>query len=63
MAVRVFRLEQPVTLPMRAEFGGCKSWVDIGTTIGTAGAQQVLAESNFEEKLRRFHAALEPAAV
>jgi hypothetical protein len=27
--VRVYRLEPPTTLPMRKEFGGCRSWVEL----------------------------------
>ena len=61
MAVRVFRLAQPVELPMRAEYGGCKSWIDLDTIVSTEGAQPVLAEREFEAKLQAFRAALERA--
>lgn len=63
MAVRVFRLEAPVELPMRAEYGGCKSWVDLDVTVSPERAQPVLTEREFQGKLERFRAALEPAAV
>ena len=58
MAVRVFRLPQAVELPMRAEYGGCKSWIDLGEVIATTGAQPVLAENAFVEQLEKFRAAL-----
>ena len=61
MAVRVFRLPRVVELPMRPEYGGCKSWVDLETIIPTDGAQPALTDGEFAEKLRLFHAALEPS--
>lgn len=63
MAVRVFRLPWPVELPMRADYGGCKSWVDFDTSISTDGAQPVLTDSEINAKLDRFRSALEPAPV
>ena len=59
MALRVFRLPQPVELPVRAEYGGCKSWIDLGQVVATTGAQPVLEEMAFQEKLRKFSAATE----
>ncbi len=63
MAVRVFRLPLPVELPMRADYGGCKSWVDLDAVISINGAQSVLSDSEFHAKLERFRAALEAAPV
>ena len=63
MAVRVFRLAQPVDLPMRAEYGGCKSWVDLDTIISTDGAEAVLTEREFTDKLNSFRTELERVAT
>jgi len=63
MAVRVLRLAKPVELPMRADYGGCKSWVELDAIISTEGAQPVLTDGEFKAKLERFRAALEPATV
>jgi hypothetical protein len=63
MAVRVFRLPKPIELPMRPEYSGCKSWVQLDSIISTDGAQPVLTDCEFNARLERFHAALEPAAV
>jgi hypothetical protein len=63
MAVRVSRLPRAISLPMRDEYGGCKSWVELDSIISTDGAQPVLTEREFEGKLQHFHAALEPAVV
>ena len=61
LAVRVFRLPQKIELPMRPEFGGCKSWVELPAEIDVTNAAPVLDETAFAEKLARFHAALAPA--
>lgn len=63
MAVRVSRLPRPVELPLRAEYGGCKSWVELDSILSTDGAEPVLTEREFEGKLQSFRAALEPAVV
>ena len=63
MAVRVFRLPHPVSLPTRPDYGGCKSWVDLDASISPDDSQPVLAETEFKTKLERFRAALEPASV
>lgn len=63
MAVRVFRLPKPVEVPMRDEYGGCKSWVELDSVISTTDAQPVLTDREFGAKLERFRAALEPATV
>jgi hypothetical protein len=59
MAVRIFRLAHPVALPMRPEYGGCKSWIELESAIPPEG-EPVLTDREFQEKLARFHAALEP---
>lgn len=61
LAVRVFRLSQRIEMPLRAEFGGCKSWVELPLEIDVTKAAPVLGETAFAEKLARFHAALAPA--
>jgi hypothetical protein len=62
MAVRIFRLAQPVDLPVRPEYGGCKSWLELEPPIAAEG-EPVLTDEEFKEKLARFHAALDPAPI
>ena len=62
MAVRVFRLAHAVELPTRPEYGGCKSWLELAEAVPPTG-EPVLTDTEFNEKLKRFHAALEPAAA
>jgi hypothetical protein len=62
LTVRAFRLDAPVELPMRASYGGCKSWIELEEEVGVAGASPVLSESAFAAKLEHFHKALEPVS-
>jgi hypothetical protein len=62
LAVRVFRLAQPVELPMAESYAGCKSWIDLEEDISTEGATPVLSKEAFNERLNQFHAALDLGA-
>ena len=63
MAVRVFRLPLPVERPMRADYGGCKSWVEFDEPIPVDGSQPVLTDAEFEAKLQCFRDALDAPSV
>ena len=54
LAVRVFRLAAPVELPMRHEYGGCKSWIELEVDIPTDQARPVLNDAAFATKLVQF---------
>ncbi len=59
LAVRVFRLPQKIELPMLPGYGGCKSWIEVEREISDEGAQPVLSDAAFNEKLRLFQGSLE----
>jgi hypothetical protein len=48
--LRVYRLPRAVTLPMRPEYGGCKSWVTLERPLSTAGALPAVADAEFAER-------------
>jgi hypothetical protein len=58
LAVRVFRLPQPVELPVLAEYGGCKSWLELAEEISTDGSTPVLGEAEFTRRLKQFGSAV-----
>lgn len=58
LAVRVFRLPNPIELPVSPRYGGCKSWLELEQDIPIAGAAPVLTQPVFDQKLSRFLAAL-----
>jgi hypothetical protein len=47
LVVRVLRLPAHADLPLRKEYEGCKSWVDLEEDVPTAGAKQVLDDAAF----------------
>jgi hypothetical protein len=63
MAVRVFRLPQPMELPMLPAYGGCKSWIELETEVDTDDGHPVLSEQEFAQRLNAFRTALESASV
>jgi hypothetical protein len=58
LALRVHRLRMPVELPMRSDYGGCKSWVELDREISTEGSTPVLTDKEFHTKLAEFQQAL-----
>lgn len=58
LAVRVHRLPQRIELPVKPEYGGCKSWVELAENISREGAEPVMEEAAFTQKLAQFKRAL-----
>jgi len=58
IAVRVWRVPNLKELAMRDSYGGCKSWIEFEEEVSTEGAEPVLSEAQFEEKLTEFRKAL-----
>lgn len=61
LALRVHRLEQPLEVPFREEYGGCTSWVDLdGLPDDPASLPSVpaLSDEAFEARLRGVRDAL-----
>lgn len=61
LAVRVFQLPGAVELPLRPEYGGCKSWIELESEVPTDGSVPVLDEPSFRARLDALRAALVPA--
>jgi hypothetical protein len=51
MLLRVYQMEQPVTVPFIPEYGGCKSWVDIIPTVNLGNLKPVLSDEEFQRKV------------
>lgn len=61
LPVRVNAAPAPVDLPNRPEYDGCKTWVDFGTEIPSAGTP-VLSDRAFADVLEEVDRALHPTA-
>ena len=59
MAVRAYRLAEPLVLPMRPEFGGCKSWLTLDEELPTAGMTAALDDQTYAEQIAAVREALE----
>jgi hypothetical protein len=47
VTLRVYRLPEARVVPMRAEYRGCTSWVDLAEPIDTAGSVPALDDAAF----------------
>jgi len=56
--VRVFRLSQPIVLPVLPAYGGCSSWVDLEAALPEAEGAPVLAEAEFRVRVDAVKGAL-----
>ncbi len=58
LLLRVYQLEQPVQIPYSAEYGGCKSWIELPDLDANA-ARPVFAEADYQRQVEQIQAALE----
>ena len=56
LIVRVFALPEPVTLPLREDYTGCKSWVELEEDVNTVGAYPVITDEDFSSRIREISA-------
>lgn len=59
MAVRAYRLERPLVLPMRKEFGGCKSWLTLDEELPPGGMTAALDDATYAAQIAAVREALE----
>ena len=63
MLLRVYRIEQPVSVPYLAEYGGCKSWVNLASPVPLGRCQPVLSEADFQHRVAEIKGSLGLAAA
>src|SRR5918998_1829293 len=49
LVLRTYLLPEPVELPYRAEYGGCKSWIELHQAVPVGGARPALGDAAFME--------------
>ena len=49
LVLRTYLLPEPVRFKYRAEYGGCKSWIELERPVPTAGARPAFGDAAFEE--------------
>ena len=64
LLLRVYRMEQPVTVPFLPEYRGCTSWVDIITDVPMGNLEPVLSDEEFQRRVDEIKGSLGiPVAV
>lgn len=58
LGVRVYSLKEAILIPESPAMAGCKSWVDLPTTVATENIVPVLTDPQFASQLARVHSAL-----
>ncbi|EFM10127.1 Protein of unknown function DUF1802 [Paenibacillus curdlanolyticus YK9] len=60
LLLRVYKLDQPITVPMRPAYSGCKSWVTLEDGVpDTTGMTPVLSDEAFNEAVNRIRSLLQ----
>jgi hypothetical protein len=62
LVLRTYLLPEPVELEYRAQYGGCKSWIELERAVPTAGSRLVLEAPAFQELVRPALGVLERLA-
>ncbi len=65
LLLRTYRLASPVMLPVRPEYGGCRSWIDLGVSLPTQPAEPVLTPADYTQQVQAIFASLnlDPASA
>ncbi len=58
LLLRVYSLEQPVSVPFLPEYQGCTSWVEVLDTVQLGRLQPVLSDEAFQRKVDEIRGAL-----
>ena len=59
MLLRVYRLEQPVTVPFLPEYKGCTSWVELSEQVALGRMEPALSDDEFRRQVDEIKGALE----
>ena len=51
LLLRVYHLEQPVTVPYLPEYGGCTSWVEVLSDVNLGKMAPVLDDAEFQRRV------------
>ena len=50
LLLRIYKLEQPVTVPYLPEYGGCTSWVEVLSDVNLGRMEPVLNDAKFQRR-------------
>ena len=61
LLLRTYSLPQPLSIPYRQEYGGCKSWIDLEEPVSLEGSVPVLDDAEYEQKVKAIQQIVEGA--
>ena len=59
MAIRAYRLKQPLDVPTRPDFGGCKSWLTLDEDVTPDNLVAAVDEATYASQIAAVRAVLE----
>ncbi len=63
LLLRVYSLEQPVSVPFLPEYQGCTSWVEVLDTVALGHLQPVLSDEAFQRQVDKIRGCLGTVAT
>jgi hypothetical protein len=63
LLLRVYKLSEPLELPMEPAFTGCKSWISLQSELNAAYSEAVLGDAEFERRCAEIKSLLETAPL
>ena len=61
LLLRTYRLPEPLSIPYRQEYGGCKSWIDLEEPISLGGSVPVLDDAEYGQRVKALQQIVEGA--
>ncbi len=63
LLLRVYQLEEPASIPIRSDYLGCKSWVEIADSMPEVKKTPVLTDEEFARQCEAIKAALAGSGI
>lgn len=54
LLLRTYRLAEPVELPYRPQYGGCRSWIELESALATGDRDPALSDADYAERRSRL---------
>jgi hypothetical protein len=59
LLLRVYKLPQEHVIPYQAEYGGCKSWIDLAVPLSLTGMTPALSDDEYERQVAAIRTIVE----
>jgi hypothetical protein len=60
LLLRVYRLATPQAIPYHASYGGCKSWIELSTSIARDSLNPVMGDAEYTAQVKKIKALISP---